>query len=254
MNSSQVNAMVSVAELYGPVWQGEGPSQGRVCSFLRLMGCNLTCGYQRIPRVGTIPIEGAWQCDEPATWHSKHRTVPKWMTAQQIIDYHAKVSPPGAMLVITGGEPLLQQDRQAFRDLLFVLDQHRIEVETNGTIMPSPYTLQEVTQFNVSPKTVTSGITLADRWHPDVLTILNHSGKGVLKVVCTSPEDVWDAHRMAMELRWPLHRVWVMPEGVTPEGHLETARAIAPTVREAGLNLTLRQHTLIYGTEKEPRQ
>lgn len=245
---------LAVTELYGPVWQGEGPSSGRVCSFLRLAGCNLTCGWARLPVKGLVPVEGAWQCDEPATWHSKHRTPPTWMNATEIIDYHAKVAPPGTMLVITGGEPLLQQGRQQFRDLLLAMSQHRIEVETNGTIAPTIHTMARVAQFNVSPKLDSSGVELEDRFKLDVLQTLNRTGKAVFKIVCADTLDVWDARRMCDLVGVPAHRRWIMPEGIEPDAHLETARRIAPAVKEAGFNLTLRQHTLLYGTAKEPRQ
>jgi organic radical activating enzyme len=245
---------LAVTELYGPVWQGEGPSSGRVCSFLRLAGCNLTCGWKR-GIGGLLPVEGAWQCDEPATWHAKMRTPPVWMNAGEVIDYHAKVSPRGgAMLVITGGEPLLQQDRQQFRDLLFAMSHHRIEVETNGTIAPTIHTQARVAQFNVSPKLDSSGVDLEDRFKLEVLQALNRSGKAVFKIVCADTLDVWDARRLCDLVKVPAHRRWIMPEGIDPDAHLETARRIAPAVKEAGFNLTLRQHTLLYGTAKEPRQ
>ena len=41
-----------VAEIFGPTWQGEGPSAGQVAAFVRLGLCNLTC---------------AW-CDTAYTW------------------------------------------------------------------------------------------------------------------------------------------------------------------------------------------
>ena len=45
-------SLLPVSEVYGPVWQGEGPDTGRRCSFLRLGHCNLACDW----------------CDTPYTW------------------------------------------------------------------------------------------------------------------------------------------------------------------------------------------
>src|SRR5262245_52198924 len=41
-----------VSEVFGPTWQGEGPSIGRRCGFVRLGRCNLACTW----------------CDTPYTW------------------------------------------------------------------------------------------------------------------------------------------------------------------------------------------
>ncbi|MDQ3757733.1 MAG: 7-carboxy-7-deazaguanine synthase QueE, partial [Actinomycetota bacterium] len=32
-----------VSEVFGPTWQGEGPSVGRTAAFVRLGRCNLAC-------------------------------------------------------------------------------------------------------------------------------------------------------------------------------------------------------------------
>ena len=41
-----------VAEVFGPTFQGEGPSAGRRAAFIRLSGCGVGCTW----------------CDEPQTW------------------------------------------------------------------------------------------------------------------------------------------------------------------------------------------
>ena len=41
-----------VAEIFGPTWQGEGPSAGKVAAFVRLGLCDQACSW----------------CDTPYTW------------------------------------------------------------------------------------------------------------------------------------------------------------------------------------------
>jgi 7-carboxy-7-deazaguanine synthase len=38
-----LQASLVVSELFGPTLQSEGPSAGRLASFIRLSGCSLSC-------------------------------------------------------------------------------------------------------------------------------------------------------------------------------------------------------------------
>jgi len=75
-----------VSEIFFSV-QGEGPGIGKPAVFLRLSGCNLKC---------------AW-CDTKYTWHGG-----KMMTEPTVLKEIKRY--PCKRLVVTGGEPLLQQD------------------------------------------------------------------------------------------------------------------------------------------------
>src|SRR5687768_9454687 len=87
-----------VSEVFGPTWQGEGPSLGRRAGFVRLGRCNLACSW----------------CDTPYTW-DWDRFDPAVeltrMSVDAIADRIASMEVP--LVVITGGEPLLQQSHLA---------------------------------------------------------------------------------------------------------------------------------------------
>src|SRR6266550_4296924 len=114
-----ITTTLVVSEVFGPTFQGEGPSIGRRAGFVRLGRCNLACEW----------------CDTKYTWdwsqydpavELSHRTV------TEIVDQLVAMDVP--MVVVTGGEPLLQQ-----RSLVpLLVECHgrrwRIEVETAGTI------------------------------------------------------------------------------------------------------------------------
>ena len=185
-------ASLVIAEVYTNVWQGEGPSAGRLCSFIRLGGCNLTCGWARTQR-GLERVPGAWACDEPHTWHSAWdlRTTLHRADAESVI---ARLTAPGTpeLVVITGGEPLIHQDQPAWGILLrSLLEAGRvIEIETNGTI--TPVMGHRRIRHNVSPKLACSGLPLQDRYEPGVLEW--HAGHAsIFKFVVTGPGQVAEA-------------------------------------------------------------
>jgi organic radical activating enzyme len=85
----------------------------------------------------------------------------------------------GAHLVITGGEPLLHQETIAeyiiwFRDTYGLVP--FIEVETNGTIIPTEFLLTYVQQWNCSPKLANSGEPAHKRINEVALMLLKDYG------------------------------------------------------------------------------
>ncbi|MES9168972.1 7-carboxy-7-deazaguanine synthase QueE, partial [Cutibacterium acnes] len=109
-----------VSEVFGPTIQGEGPHAGRTCHFIRLGGCNLSCSW----------------CDTP--YSTGQHGIPLSTVPRVMVDDVVAQIPHGAMVVLTGGEPLMHARRAGFRALLVRLKNHgcEVHVETNGTIVP----------------------------------------------------------------------------------------------------------------------
>ncbi len=218
-----------VAEIFGPTFQGEGPSAGQQAGFLRLSRCNLTC---------------AW-CDTPYTWDWRRFDLAEQTLRLRADEALARLlAVPALLVVVTGGEPLLQQER-----LLPVVEGCRaagrqVEVETNGTVMPGPPLLGAVTRFNVSPKLANSAVALERRIRPGVLRALAASGKAVFKFVVEGPGDLDRVAAITAGLG--LAPVWVMPQGETTEQVLTVMRAVADEVLARGWNLTGRLHVLLW--------
>lgn len=234
-------ATVPVSEVFGPVWQGEGPYAGRVCWFLRLGLCNLGCEW----------------CDTPFTWdHTRYDVAAECppRTAAWLTERLAAI-PAGAILVLSGGEPLMHQGNAALQAALSTphMNQVAVHVETNGTIAPNRWALDRVAHFTVSPKVNPQGDPEKKRIKPRALAAfadLARDGRAAFKVVCATPQDVEAAARFYDDHDVPAAARWVMPEGVTADAVMDHARAIADTATRHGLNLSLRQHTLMYGTER----
>lgn len=152
------------------------------------------------------------------------------------------------VVVVTGGEPLLQQGRLVPLLEACAARGWWVEIETNGTIAPDDHLLALVRQWNVSPKLANSGIRLDTRIRADALAALRSTGTAVFKFVVTQPADLEgvaelvDAH--------DLGPVWIMPEGTDPSTLLEHARALAGPVLDRGWNLTSRLHVLLWGDER----
>ncbi len=227
-----------VSEIFGPTFQGEGPSLGRHCSFVRLGGCNLHCRW----------------CDTAYTWDWTGRNGIKYdprhqLTKMTVEEVWADVASRGAnMLVVSGGEPLLQQTR-----LVGLLAKAHgvgwwIEIETAGTIAPIPELVGLVDRFNVSPKLENSGNRPEERYVPEVLDLFQATGKAAWKFVAIGPPDLIEIAVLVDRHR--LSPVYVMPEGVTAEALACHAQAIADDVLRRGWNLTTRLHILLYGNRR----
>lgn len=113
--------------------QGEGVRQGTPNVFVRFSGCNLTCDG-RVEGEAYQPV-----CDTEFVSGRK-------MTLDEIADEIKQVGQECKWLVLTGGEPGLQMDREFIDD--FHAAGYSMAVETNGTIK-LPDGLDWVT---VSPK------------------------------------------------------------------------------------------------------
>jgi 7-carboxy-7-deazaguanine synthase len=219
-----------VAEIFGPTFQGEGPSAGRLAAFVRLSRCQLAC---------------AW-CDTPHTWdRARYDLAAESRRLTQAEVWQAVKAIDSGLVVITGGEPLLQQDRLVWVADMCRATRRRTEVETNGAVVPGRAIAGAVGQFNVSVKLANSGLAAARRLRPEAIRALASTGKAVWKFVATSPADLDEIAGLQQQYR--LDPVWVMPEGTGSVQLLARMRELADPVLARGWNLTPRLHTLLWG-------
>lgn len=220
--------------------QGEGPSMGVPVAFLRLSRCNLACTW----------------CDTPYTWHFEgdnrpHRGGETFerkanQITLDIADVAARVLALGQKrLVITGGEPLLQAGWLA--DLLELLPDMAVEIETNGTVDPPARLDVRVDQYNVSPKLAHSGNpaqlalvpSMLDRWATDP--------RAFFKFVIAAPEDVDEVLALRRTHAIAPARLFLMAEGTDSATLREREKWLAPLCLEHGFRLSDRLHIHLYG-------
>jgi 7-carboxy-7-deazaguanine synthase len=214
--------------------QGEGVSMGKPCRFVRLALCNLHCHY----------------CDTKYTWDFEH------------FDYDAEVreasltaiaeqlsSAPAGHVVITGGEPLLQQ-RALAKVFERVPAELYIEIETNGTRVPSPALRERVNQWNVSPKLASAGDPEALRIRPDALSALRDTGRAYLKLVVRSSQDRDEAEALRERFGFEKSRTLLMPEATTREQLEARSPEVAAWSQALGLRFSSRLHVALWGSRR----
>lgn len=234
-----------VNEIFASI-QGEGPSLGQPMTFLRLAGCNLQCRW----------------CDTPFSWNFGqgdgieerfgHKTykVDEESHAMSIEEVAEKVltSQP-KNLVITGGEPVLQQD--ALIELIGVLRGRGVEwveVETNGTVAIKPELLSLINQINCSPKLSNSGNEVRMRYHKEVLKQYQASGKAIFKFVVVDVTDTNEIKYLAEECG--LTDNWLMPQARTREEHLLMQEKVSALAQANGWSYTPREHILLWNDKR----
>lgn len=221
-------------EALPPTIQGEGPAAGRHATFLRFGGCNLSCSW----------------CDSQFTWNAAAYNLREQITmlgVPAILDRMV----PAQIVVVTGGEPLLNQNNPAWPELLAALTERysELHLETNGTLEPTLATRAAFSVINVSPKLPNAGEHRGNQdpaLHPKWVSV----GQAVLKFVVKDEADVAEAVRRATAGGWPLTRVWVMPEGITAAALDKRWPTIAAAAAAHGVNATHRLHVLAWGDER----
>jgi 7-carboxy-7-deazaguanine synthase len=218
---------LKVSELFASI-QGEGPSAGAPCVFLRLAQCNLHCTW----------------CDTKYTWDFRTYRFEDEVRVESVRDVAQRIGQHGAdRLVVTGGEPLIQAD--ALVELFRTLDSERkltLEVETNGTFAPSAELAARVDQWNVSPKLASAGDPERLRLKPEALRAFAATGRAFLKLVVESASDADEADALVASLAWPRERALLMAQASTRETLAERGPLVSAEALRRGLRYSPRLH------------
>lgn len=221
----QPASRVRVSEIFESL-QGEGPTAGAPCVFVRLAVCNLRCRW--------CDTSYSWDYRRFAYQQTVMRSDVKYV-AERILASHLD------RIVFTGGEPLLQQ-----RAIVAILEQAQdgrvVEVETNGTVRPADPLLERVDQWNVSPKLSSAGDPEHRRIRVPVLTTLRDTGRAWLKLVIDNDSDLAEADALIGALDWPRDRVFLMACSRTRDELRARSRVLFARCLERGVRLSPRLH------------
>lgn len=229
--------------------QGEGPSAGAPAVFIRASRCNLHCRWCDTDH--TWNFEGTpWPHEKDATpGYAKHRKsevtleIPPAEAARRILSFGC------GRVVITGGEPLLQESD--FLEMIRLIRDDRpdcvFEVETNATRIPSPAFGAAIDQFNVSPKLANSGMAESLRLVPEVLQFFAGLPTAWFKFVVSQPGDLAEIQTLRTRFSIPADRILLMPEGRTAAELDRTAPQLAELCRDLGFRFCDRLHIRLWG-------
>lgn len=227
-----------VSEIFTSL-QGEGPSAGERAVFLRLAGCNLNCSW----------------CDTPYSWDwLRYDRVEETrrLDTDTLGDEIIATLTSERLLIVTGGEPLIQQ-----RNLITLLSnlrtrapQLRVEIETNGTITPTDELDKLTHLFVVSPKLSTAGVPKHLRIQHQALSAFS-STRSILKFVLTGePGELQELTTISNSHGFDSSRIWLMAEGTELHTQLAGMKALEPICAANGFHLTPRLHVLLWGDER----
>ena len=214
--------------------QGEGPNFGKPAIFLRTAQCNLKCTW----------CDTKYTCD----WKNYDYTKEvKEMTLEEIkeriLDLEIK------HLVITGGEPLLQQDDLA--DLLsFLKPDFYVEIETNCTILPNKMLTDLVDQWNVSPKTENSGNPLELYENDECYYFFANQENCFFKYVVENESDIPEIKKFVTKYNIPENRVQLMTQASTKEEISAREKSISELAKANNFLFSPRLHVAMWGAQR----
>jgi 7-carboxy-7-deazaguanine synthase len=215
--------------------QGEGANIGRPAVFLRLGFCNLHCGW----------------CDTRYTWDWSAFSPQEQLmelsceeAAREILKYGCRY------LVITGGEPLIQQEQ--LRPLCEDLKSRGfdIEFETNGTIAPDRRLLDLVYHWSISPKLSNSGNEPENCEAPECYRLFNSLSSCHFKYVVGSENDFAEVQALAEKYCIPAEKIILMPEASNQEELVKKSRWVVELCKASGCRFSTRLHILLWGNER----
>ena len=215
--------------------QGEGINIGRPAVFLRLGLCNLACTW----------------CDTKYTWdwdnYDKKEQIIKMGLddiEQEILKHDSKY------LVLTGGEPMIQQNQ--FIPLLEYLKKKAffIEIETNGTIVPNQKLVNMIDHWSVSPKLDNSGNPRSSREIPDCYRFFAKIPSSHFKYVIQNKDDFEEVQTLMSKYHLPPNKIILMPEAQSREDLIGRSGWLVELCKSVGCIFSTRLQILLWGNRR----
>ncbi len=227
---------LEVSEFYCDTIQGEGITTGVPAAFLRLQNCTLNCRW----------------CDSRSVWrHGNRFTFNELFELMDNADLPRKLH-EGQHLILTGGSPLMQQDKLAafLNEFVKIYDfKPFIEVENECIILPTHLKFDYVNIWNNSPKLSNSGSPYYRRYKPEVIKTMSNLPNAWFKFVVYENYD-WDEIKKDFLGPELIRRdqIILMPRGETFEELKKNQSFVVRTAIENNVRYCTREHIVLWDT------
>jgi len=211
--------------------QGEGVNIGKPAVFLRLALCNLSCTW----------------CDTKYTWDWEQYDPKEQITEMALDEIEREILGHNCKyVVITGGEPMIQQ-KQLIPLLKYLKNKEfRIEMETNGTIMPDSELVNLTDYWSISPKLGNSGNSPSSREVPEVYGFFGNLPSTYFKYVIQNEDDFAEVQSMMQKYNLAPERIILMPESQNRKVLLERSKWLVKLCKSQGCLFSTRLQILLW--------
>jgi 7-carboxy-7-deazaguanine synthase len=231
--------LLPVSEIFYSL-QGEGRFAGVPAVFIRLKYCNLGCSW----------------CDTRFTWEEGKIEAGELFSASDLANGAAdlitssQAIPKNVHVVLTGGEPMLHQDR-----LPMLVDELNkrgfcfFEIETNGMFVPSREMVEKISWWNCSPKLTNNGLAREVNIVPEALHAIAATERADFKFVVQKRADIDEIAR-DFEPLVGTGNIILMPEGITPQSQLAVMPWLMEECSRRGYRFSPRLQVLAWGNQR----
>jgi len=227
--------------------EGEGRYVGIPSVFMRLAMCNLTC-------IGFKSPDSPFGCDSYSSWSVKNKYTFKELYTEffEKTGYGIKIATGNAILKVTGGEPLIQQNQlvkffKYLKDKEVITWNSNIDFETNATITPCKELLNSPgISFTTSPKLASNGDPENKRYIPETLKVHVIQGSD-FKFVVQNENDLKEIIEKYVDMfDITKNNVWLMPCCGSRQELFERSAQVAEWCKQYGFNFSPRLQLLIW--------
>ena len=219
-----------ISEIFESV-QGEGTNTGKESIFIRTALCNLKCSW----------------CDTKYTWDWENFDYDVEVHDMSIDQIKEKLENFSAKnIVITGGEPLIQQD-----ELILLLSslpkKYFIEIETNGTLLPLDKLIPLIDQWNVSPKTSNSNNLIEQCDIANCYNFFKNHPNTFFKFVVESEQDILEISDIVEKYDIDKSKIILMPQASTKNDLISKESLIQSLCEKNDFRYSSRLHVMKWG-------
>lgn len=228
---------IHVAEFFCDTIQGEN-FVGWPAAFLRVQHCTQNCIY--------CDTREVWRFGNPFTFDELF----KLMEEADLIRKFKE----GQKLILTGGSPLLQQDKLIHFLLEFIHSYEfkpYIEIENEATLMPEEAFIQLIDCWNNSPKLQSSCNPRDASYQPDILKKLSSLKNSWFKFVVSSEQDWMEIKEEFIDPNLiRKNQVVLMPLGGSREELFANREFVLKIAVRENVRYSTREHIAIWDKKK----